>query len=69
VTLADLYWAQGERAIARGIVRRILEEEPGNERARAWMAEHGKEDPVESALGTFLEKTAKEYGYDLSRYH
>ncbi len=69
VTLADVYWAQGERAIARGIVWRILEEEPGNERARAWMAEHGKEDPVESALGTFLEKTAKEYGYDLSRYH
>lgn len=69
VTLADVYWAQGEREVARGIVRRILEEDPGNERARAWMAQHGKEDPVESALGTFLEKTAKEYGYDLSRYH
>ncbi len=69
VTLADLYWAQGERAIARSIVQRILEEDPGNERARAWMSKHGKEDPVESELGTFLEKTAKEYGYDLSRYH
>ncbi len=69
VTLADVYWAQGERATARKIVRRILEEDPGNERARAWMAVHGKEDPVESALGAFLDTTAKEYGYDLSRYH
>ena len=69
VTLADVYWAQGERAIARKIVRRILAEDPGNERARNWMAAHGKEDPVESALGEFLESTAKEYGYDLSRYH
>ncbi|MBP2676871.1 MAG: 3-dehydroquinate synthase [Deltaproteobacteria bacterium] len=69
VTLADVYWAQGERAIAREIVRRILADDPGNERARNWMAAHGKEDPVESALGEFLESTAKEYGYDLSRYH
>ena len=61
VTLADVYWAQGERATARKIVERILAEDPGNERARAWMAAHGQEDPVESALGAFLDSTAKEY--------
>ncbi len=69
VTLADVYWAQGERAIARKIVLQILKEDPRNERALAWMAAHGGEDPVESALGAFLDLTAKEYGYDLSRYH
>ncbi len=69
VTLAEVYWSQGERETARKIVRRILQEDPDNERARAWMAAHGQEDPLESALGEFLEKTAKEYGYDLSRYH
>ena len=69
MTLADVYWAQGERATARKIVRRILVEDPDNERARSWMAARGKEDPVESALGAFLDSTAKEYGYDLSRYH
>ncbi|MBP2674122.1 MAG: 3-dehydroquinate synthase [Deltaproteobacteria bacterium] len=69
VTLADVYWAQGERATARKIVRQILMEDPQNERALAWKAAHGMEDPVESALGAFLDTTAKEYGYDLSRHH
>jgi hypothetical protein len=40
------------------------------QRARpAWMAEPRQGGPRGVALGTFLEKTAKEYGYDLSRYH
>ncbi len=69
VTLADVYWAQGERATARKIVRQILMEEPRNERALAWTAARGKEDPVETALGAFLDTTAKEYGYDLSGHH
>lgn len=69
VTLADVYWAQGERTTARKIVLQILKEDPHNERALAWMAAHGGEDPVESALGAFLDLTAKEYGYDLSRNH
>jgi 3-dehydroquinate synthase len=66
VTLADVYWSQGERDIARKIVGQILREDPHNERAQAWMASHGKEDPLEAALGAFLQTTAKEYGYDLS---
>ncbi|MGE5248289.1 MAG: hypothetical protein ACM3L8_08070, partial [Verrucomicrobiota bacterium] len=69
VTLADLYWAQGEREVARKIVGRILRDNPHDERALAWMAAHGKEEPLETALKTFLEKTAKEYGYDLSGNH
>jgi 3-dehydroquinate synthase len=69
VTLADVYWAQGERDIARKIVRQILREDPHNERALSWMASHGKEDPLEMALDAFLQMTAKEYGYDLSGHH
>jgi 3-dehydroquinate synthase len=69
VTLADVYWAQGEWATARKIVRQILIEDPRNERALAWTAARGNEDPVESALGAFLDTTAKEYGYDLSRHN
>jgi 3-dehydroquinate synthase len=69
VTLADVYWSQGERDIARKIVLQILREDPHNERATAWMASHTKEDPLEAALGAFLKTTAKEYGYDLSGHH
>jgi 3-dehydroquinate synthase len=69
VTLAEVYWWQGERETARAIVREILREDPGNDRALAWLAAHDQEDPVEAALGAFLETAAKEYGYDLSRYH
>jgi len=69
MTLADLYWSQGEWSAARKIVKQILEDDPGNMRAKKWMDLHGEEDPVESALEVFLDLTAKEFGYDLSRYH
>ncbi|MGE5283651.1 MAG: 3-dehydroquinate synthase [Actinomycetota bacterium] len=66
VTLADLYWSQGEQATARRIVGEILREDPGNLRAKAWLAAHGGDDLVEAELLGFLETMAKEYGYDLS---
>ncbi|MBI5905558.1 MAG: 3-dehydroquinate synthase [Deltaproteobacteria bacterium] len=69
ITLADVYWSQGERRTARGIVGEILARDPENARALAWMADRGEEDPVEAVLAAFLDMTAKEYGYDLSRYH
>ena len=69
ITLADLYWEQGEWSAARKVIKQILEEDSGNMRAREWIDLHGEEDPVESALEAFLDFTAKEFGYDLSRYH
>jgi len=69
VTLADVYWSQGEREIARKIVGQILREDPDNERALTWMASHRRQDPLETALGAFLDATAKEYGYELSGHH
>ena len=83
VTLADLYWEQGDRSTARKIVSQIIEKDPDNARAREWMDFYGEEDPVEaledpaealedpveSALKAFLAYTAKEFGYDLSRYN
>jgi tetratricopeptide (TPR) repeat protein len=69
ITLADVYWSQGERTTARGIVGEILKRDPGSPRALAWMSDHGEEGPLEAALASFLDLTAKEYGYDLSRYH
>jgi 3-dehydroquinate synthase len=65
VTLADVYWAQGERETASRIVEEILQHDPGNARALAWRAAR-REDPLETALRDFLRATAKEYGYDLS---
>lgn len=69
ITLADVYWSQGERTTARGIVAEILKRDPGNVRALAWIADHGEEGTLEAELASFLDPTAKEYGYDLSRYH
>jgi len=66
VTLADLYWSQGEESTARRIVGEIVRDDPGNVRARAWLAARAGDDPVEADLGVFLETMAKEYGYDLS---
>jgi 3-dehydroquinate synthase len=66
VTLADLYWEQGDRATARRIVEEILRDDPGNARARDWLASRRMEDPVEAGLLRFLDTIAKEYGYDLS---
>jgi hypothetical protein len=66
VTLADLYWSQGEHATARRIVGEILRDDPANLRARAWLAARTGDDLVEADLLGFLETMAKEYGYDLS---
>jgi 3-dehydroquinate synthase len=66
VTLADLYWSQGQHSTARRIVGEILREDPGNLRAQAWLAARAGEDPVEADLLRFLSTMAKEYGYDLS---
>ena len=66
VTLADLYWSQGEHSTARRIVGEILRDEPANLRAQAWLAARTGEDLVEADLLGFLQTMAKEYGYDLS---
>jgi hypothetical protein len=66
VTLADLYWSQGEHSNARRIVGEILRDDPANLRARAWLAARNGGDPAEAKLLGFLETMAKEYGYDLS---
>jgi hypothetical protein len=66
VTLADLYWSQGEHSTARRIVGEILRDEPANLRAQAWLAARTGDELVEADLLGFLETMAKEYGYDLS---
>ncbi len=66
VTLADLYWSQGERSTARRIVGEILRDDPANLRAQAWLAARTGDDLAEAGLLGFLETMAKEYGYDLS---
>jgi len=66
VTLADLYWSQGERSTARQIVGEILREDPGNLRAQAWLSARTGGDLAEADLLRFLDTMAKEYGYDLS---
>jgi hypothetical protein len=66
VTLADLYWSQGEHSTARRIVGEILRDDPANLRAQAWLAARKGDDLVEAELLGFLETMAKEYGYDLS---
>jgi len=66
VTLADLYWSQGEHSTARRIVGEILRNDPANLRAQAWLEARSGGDLVEAELLGFLETMAKEYGYDLS---
>jgi hypothetical protein len=66
VTLADLYWSQGEHSTARRIVGEILRDNPANLRAQAWLAARAGDDLLEAELLGFLESMAKEYGYDLS---
>ena len=66
VTLADLYWSQGEHTTARRIVGEILRYDPANLRAQAWLEARSGGDLVEAELLGFLETMAKEYGYDLS---
>ncbi len=73
ITMADVFWAQGRLAEARGIVDAILRNEPANARALAWRAAHGPNageegaDAVARKLSSLLETIAKEYGYDISR--
>ena len=66
VTLADLYWSQGEHSTARRIIGEILRDDPANLRAQAWLAARTGSELVEAELLGFLETMAKEYGYDLS---
>jgi hypothetical protein len=66
VTLADLYWSQGEHSTARRIVGEILRNNPANLRAKTWLEARAGDDLVEAELLGFLETMAKEYGYDLS---
>ncbi|HLO09209.1 MAG TPA: 3-dehydroquinate synthase [Desulfobacteria bacterium] len=66
VTLADLYWSQGEHSTARRIIGEILRDDPANLRAQAWLAARTGGELVEAELLGFLETMAKEYGYDLS---
>ncbi|MGB7631098.1 MAG: hypothetical protein WBM29_08455, partial [Candidatus Deferrimicrobium sp.] len=66
VTLADLYWSQGEHSTARRIIGQILRDDPANLRAQAWLAARAWDDHLEAELLEFLETIAKEYGYELS---
>ena len=83
VTMASVYWDQGRQEEAIRIIEEILRENPGDARALAWLSARavkpekerageirktGRERSV-SSLIAFLEKTAKEYGYDVSRHH
>ncbi|HJX74416.1 MAG TPA: 3-dehydroquinate synthase [Candidatus Deferrimicrobiaceae bacterium] len=75
VTMASVYWDQGKQEEASRIIEGILRENPMDPRALAWKEaregkrprERGKE--AENALTGFLEKVAKEYGYDVPRHH
>lgn len=68
VTMADIYWEQGEREVARRIVREILAADPGDARAAAWLARRGQTDE-EGALLALLDTIRGEFGHDLSRTH
>jgi 3-dehydroquinate synthase len=75
VTMASVYWDQGKQEEARRIIDEILRNNPRDPRALAWLeAREGKKgreqgEKVVSTLTAFLEKMAKEYGYDVSRHH
>jgi len=75
VTMASVYWDQGKQEEARRIIEGILRGNPLDPRALAWQEARGGKRPgkrgkeVENALTGFLEKVAKEYGYDVPRHH
>lgn len=73
VTVANLYWEQGDRETARRIVDEILAADPADERAMVWKESHadgaGEEDAAEGRLRAFLGRIAEEYGYGLSGRH
>jgi tetratricopeptide (TPR) repeat protein len=66
ITMADVYWEQGERDTARRIVDEILMRDPEDRRAAQWKKAHEDEVTQEVALTAFLGAIAKEFGYDLS---
>jgi 3-dehydroquinate synthase len=51
ITMATLYWNQGEQETARRIVEEILEADPGDERALAWLREHPADEPAPAFTG------------------
>ncbi|HEY5996754.1 MAG TPA: 3-dehydroquinate synthase [Candidatus Deferrimicrobiaceae bacterium] len=72
VTMANLYWEQGERQMAVDIIEGILADTPGDLRALEWRASHGgppqpREGQVEGALKAFLDRITKEYPHGISR--
>ncbi len=74
VTMANLYWEQGDRETAIGIIEGILISDPRNERALEWSASHAISAPQtepseEGALNAFLARITKEYGHGISRNH
>lgn len=75
VTMASVYWDQGRQGEARRIIDEILQNDPQDPRALAWLRERkGKQamDPgkkVIFALNVFLEEIAREFGYDVPRHH
>ena len=68
VTMADVYWEQGEKETARRIVDEILMDDPGDRRALEWKKTH-EEITSEKALAAFLRAIAREFGHDLSGSH
>jgi len=69
ITMANVYWEQGEKETARRIVDEILMLAPGDHRAMEWKKAHEEGSTAETALAAFLGAIAKEYGYDLSGPH
>jgi hypothetical protein len=72
--MANLYWAQGDRDMALGIIDGILASDPRNERALEWRALRNvpaatPEPSAEGALTAFLDRITKEYGHGIPRNH
>jgi 3-dehydroquinate synthase len=68
ITMANVYWEQGDKETARRIVDEILSRDPGDRRAMEWKKTHAERTAV-AALAAFLGSIAKEYGHDLSGPH
>jgi tetratricopeptide (TPR) repeat protein len=69
ITLANIYWEQGEKETARRIVDEILMRDPGDHRAMEWKKVREEGRAAEAALAAFLGAIGKEYGYELSGPH
>jgi 3-dehydroquinate synthase len=53
VTMATLYWNQGDRETAHRIVEEILDADPGDERALSWLRAHPADEPTPASTGDF----------------